>query len=369
MDLINAAIPFFFVLIAAEFVIGRLQGRRIFRAPDVIADLSLGTLQTIFTVVAAGLLSGLYVLAYEHRFFTLPDSWWVVVFALVGVDFCYYWFHRASHRVMLAWATHAPHHSSEDYNFAVALRQGPIQPLCSMLFYLPLGLLGLPYQSFVFGGAVSLLYQFWIHTEVINRIGPLEWVLNTPSHHRVHHGCNGGYLDKNHGGILIIWDRLFGTFAQEHDTPIYGTVTALTTWNPLLAWWQPFGDIVSKMRASHGVTDILCALFAPPEWLPAGMASAPPVTGPRPKFDARPHRGVLIYGAVQFVVVLLLGVVYLRLAPQLSTTASWTVALWLTVSYGAIGGLLDERPWARPLEVTRLVVVGPLVWWLLRDLG
>lgn len=365
MDLITAAIPFFFLLMGVEYVVGRLRGRRVYRAPDVINDLSLGVLQVLFTVVGAGLLAGLYLWAFEHRVVTLPSTWWTWLLAFVGVDFLYYWFHRASHRVMLAWATHAPHHSSEDYNLAVALRQGPLQPLCSTLFYLPLAVIGVPFEIFATIGAVNTLYQFWIHTELIDRLGPLEWVINTPSHHRVHHGCNGRYLDKNHGGILIVWDRLFGTFVDEVDTPIYGTVTPSATWNPLLAWWQPFGDIVKKIGHADGIGDVGRALFAPPEWLPSGMVAAPAVTGPRAKFDVRPPPRVLLYGALQFVVVLALSVVYLLSAPALDATALWVVAGWLTISYGSVGGIIDQRPWAKHLEVLRLVSAVPLAWWLL----
>lgn len=365
MDLITLSIPVFFVLIGVELVAGLARGRRIFRGPDVTADLATGTLQTIFGVVAAGLLSAMYLTVYEHRLVTLPENQtWVYVFAFVATDFCYYWFHRASHRVMLFWATHAPHHSSEDYNLAVALRQGPIQPLGSRLFYLPLALVGVSYPVFVLMVSINTLYQFWIHSELIPKLGPIEWIFNTPSHHRVHHGCNGRYLDKNHGGIFIVFDRLFGTFVEEDDAerPIYGTVKALTTWNPLLATWQPFKEIGHKLAASHGVVDVARSIFGPPEWLPAGMVGSPDVTGPRAKFSTTISPAVGRYVAVQFVVVLLASVAYLLHAGDVSTTASWAAALWLTVSYGSLGALLDGSPVGRAVEVARFVVGVPLLF-------
>jgi alkylglycerol monooxygenase len=361
VDLITAAIPFFFVLMGVEALVGRARGRRVFRAPDVLTDLALGVLQVLVTVLAAGLLSGLYLFAWEYRLWTAPSSPWTWVLAFVGVDFLYYWFHRASHRSMLAWATHAPHHSSEDYNFAVALRQGPLQPLCSQLFYLPLALVGVPFEVFAGLAAINLLYQFWIHTELVGKLGPIEWIFNTPSHHRVHHGCNTRYLDRNHGGIFIIWDRLFGTFVEEEDTPIYGTVKPAATWNPLLAWWLPFGDIVAKLRHGHGVVDVARALFAPPEWLPAGMAAAPAVTGPRPKFDERPSSGVVRYAIGSFVVVLLLGVTFLLLSPKLEVGLRWVAVGWLALSFGNLGALLDGWRPGRPLEAVRHLLLVPLV--------
>ncbi len=343
MDLITAAIPFFFLLMGVELVVGRLTGRKVFRGPDVMNNLALGVLQVLFGVVAASLLAAIYLWGYQHRVITLPNEWWVWVLAFVGVDFCYYWFHRASHRMMIVWASHAPHHSSEDYNLAVALRQGPVQPLLSRAFYLPMAFLGVSFEMFALLVTVITLYQFWIHTELIGRLGPLEWILNTPSHHRVHHGCNGAYIDKNHGGTFIIWDKMFGTFEQEGDTPIYGTVKASATWNPLIASWQPFGDIGKKLSHSRSIPDVVRAVFGPPEWLPATMRASPAVTGPRAKYDERPATSALAVAVVLFIVTLALSVVYLVLAAQLSVWQMWLGAGVLTASYGVMGLLLDSH--------------------------
>jgi sterol desaturase/sphingolipid hydroxylase (fatty acid hydroxylase superfamily) len=365
VDLITMAIPFFFLLMGVELVVGRLRGRQVFRGPDVINNIALGTLQVVFTVVAAGVLSGMYLFVYEHRFYTFPDAWWTWVIAFVAVDACYYAFHLASHRVMIAWATHAPHHSSEDYNLAVALRQGPLQPICSRFFYLPLAFCGVPFEMFAVLVSVNTLYQFWIHTELIDRLGPLEWIINTPSHHRVHHGCNGRYLDKNHGGILIIFDRLFGTFVDEADTPIYGTVKPARTWDPLLSSWLPFADIVDKLRASASVGDVWRSVFGPPEWLPAAMTASPAVSSARTKFDDRPSGRAMGYAALQFVVVLGASVAYLLVAPGLSAQHSVAVAVWLTISYGGIGAVLDGRRSAPVVEVIRTLALVPLLAWVM----
>ncbi len=371
VDIITFAIPFFFLLMGVELVVGFFKGgptrgRRLYRGADVANCLALGTLQTVFATVAAGFLSFIYLKTYEHRLVTLPDNnVWVWLVAFVGVDFCYYWFHRSSHRMMLAWATHAPHHSSEDYNLAVALRQGPVQPVVSRFFYLPLALLGVPYSMFVILVSINTLYQFWIHTELIGKLGPIEWILNTPSHHRVHHGCNGRYLDKNHAGIFIIWDRLFGSFVEEgdgdDDKPVYGTVTASQTWNPLLASWQPFADLGRKWSASTSLADKLRSLLAPPEWLPPGMFAAASVTGPRHKHDPPIARPVARYVAVSFVVVLGCSVAYFVAAPGLEGVASAVVAGWLLWSFSSLGAVLDGWRFGRASEVARLVVGAPVV--------
>ncbi len=368
VDLITLAIPFFFLLMGVELVAGLARGKRIFRGNDVMACLALGTLQTVFAVVVGGVLSWLYLKTYEHRLFDLPkDSKIVFAVAFVGVDLCYYWFHRTSHRSMLAWATHAPHHSSEDYNLAVALRQGPIQPLLSRFFYLPLAVLGVPYEMFALMVSINTLYQFWIHTELIGKLGPIEWIMNTPSHHRVHHGCNGRYLDKNHAGIFIIWDRLFGSFVLEDsvdDKPVYGTVKPLTTWNPLLATWQPFKDIGQKLTASTTFIDHLKSIFAPPEWLPAGMIASASVTGPRAKHDDNAPAAVARYVVVSFVVVLGASVAYLFVGGGLTAAASLVCALWLAWSYGSLGALLDGSKYGWPSEVARGVAAIAILLWL-----
>lgn len=370
VDLITMAIPFFFLLMGVEHLVGRARGVRVFRAPDVIADLSLGVMQVLVGVVAAAVILGGYSYLYEHhRFFDIPSTSvvaWIGLF--FGVDFFYYWFHRAAHRVNVAWASHAPHHSSEDYNLAVALRQGPVQPLFSMFFYLPLALLGFPPAMFATMGAVNTLYQFWIHTELIRTLGPLELVFNTPSHHRVHHGCNGRYIDRNHAGILIVWDRLFGTFEPEGDRPIYGTVKQVATWNPLAAAVAPFVDIARLAAEAPKLRDKIFVWLRPPEWRPgAGIAGAggARVEG-RPKHDVRPPRGVGRYVTAMFVVTLLLTVAFLVAgAPALSPVARWACAAWLTLSFASLGALLDGRGWARLLEVVRLAVLAPGVATLL----
>ncbi|MDC3957503.1 sterol desaturase family protein [Polyangium jinanense] len=357
MDVITLSIPGFFVLMGLEWLGGRVKKRRVYRGPDVLADLLLGSAQTLFGVVAAGVLLGGYLLLYERRFFDVsPSSGLAWVVLLVGLDFLYYWFHRASHRMNLAWAAHAPHHQSEDYNFAVALRQGPVQPLVSRVFYLPLALLGFPPAMFVTALGINTVYQFWIHTELVGKLGPLEWVLNTPSHHRVHHGCNGRYLDRNHGGILIIWDRLFGTFEPEADQPVYGTVKPVASWNPLVCAWAPFRDILDTAARAPRFLDKILVWIMPPEWRPRGMAPADLAVAPdRPKYDVRPTRGAGIYAAVMLVFTLVATVYFLLKGATAPIGTQLVFSAWFVAALGGLGGVLEGRAWAKPLEAARIV--------------
>ncbi|HYO51218.1 sterol desaturase family protein [Archangium sp.] len=362
MKLITLSIPLFFLLMGVEWLCGRLQGRRVFRGPDVFANLSLGAAQTVFTTVAVGLLAGAYLALYPYRLFDIPPSsalaWGVL---MLGVDFAYYWFHRVSHRMNLAWAAHAPHHQSEDYNLAVALRQGPLQPLVSRVFYLPLALMGFPLTMFATAAALNALYQFWVHTELIDRLGPLEWVLVTPSHHRVHHACNGRYLDKNHGGILIIWDRLFGTFEPEQERPTYGTVKPVRTFNPLLAALAPFGELAARARKTPRVLDKLKVWLMPPEWTPPGVDTpAAEVMPGRPRFEVSTSRRAALYVGVVGVLTLLVTVLFLVRSPLLTVPMRLAFAGWFLTSLGGLGGVLEGKRWGPAVEAVRLAAA-PLV--------
>ncbi|PTL77591.1 sterol desaturase family protein [Vitiosangium sp. GDMCC 1.1324] len=362
MSLITLSIPLFFLLMGVEWLCGRLQGRRVFRGPDVFANLALGAAQTVFGTVAVGLLAGAYVTLYQYRLLDISTSSalaWVVL--MLGVDFCYYWFHRASHRMNLTWAAHAPHHQSEDYNLAVALRQGPVQPLFSRVFYLPLAFLGFPPAMFATAAALNTLYQFWVHTELIGRLGPLEWVLVTPSHHRVHHACNGRYLDKNHGGILIIWDRLFGTFEPEAERVTYGTVKPVRTFNPLSAALAPFRELAALSWKTPRLWNKLELWFRPPEWYPPGVdAPTAEVAPERPRFDVRTSRRVALYVGTVGVLTLLVTVLFLVRSSSLSQPVRLAFGGWFILSMGGLGGVLEGKRWAPLVEAVRLAAA-PLV--------
>lgn len=235
-NLVLYSIPIFLLLIALELWWARRTPSAIgYELADTAASLSMG-LGNVFLAAAAKLaIVPLWLVLYDHRFVDLPAALgaWSFLVLFFAEDLCYYWFHRAHHEVRLFWAAHVVHHSSRHYNLSTALRQPWLTPLTGVVFWLPLPLLGFPPLMILTAQAWSLLYQFWLHTEAVRTLGPLEWVLNTPSHHRVHHGKDPQYLDKNHGGILILWDRLFGTFAQEKERVTYGITKDLDTFHPL----------------------------------------------------------------------------------------------------------------------------------------
>lgn len=230
MNLIVLSIPVFFILIGLEVIYDRVKNRHLYRLNDAVSNISCGIFEQITGVFAKVFTVAMYAFVYEQwRFFTVPDTWYSFVLLFLAVDFAYYWAHRKSHEINLLWIGHVVHHQSEEYNLSVTLRQGDLQKIFTSFSYLPIALLGFSPEFFLLIAAINTLYQFWIHTEAIGRLGPLEWVMNTPSHHRVHHGRNPKYIDRNHAGVFIIWDRMFGTFQPEEEHPVYGITTPVHT--------------------------------------------------------------------------------------------------------------------------------------------
>jgi alkylglycerol monooxygenase len=274
-NLIALAIPFFFLLIGVELWVAKRRGLSLYRFADVIADLSCGMTQQIFLVFEVAAITSGYVWLYQHRLFTFAEgSVWPWVITFVAVDFVYYVWHRLSHRVNVLWAVHAVHHQSEDYNLAVALRQAVLSVWTIWPLHLPLALIGVPPATFLIVDSLSTLYQFWIHTELIGKLGWFEWIFNTPSQHRVHHAVNPRYLDRNYAATLCIWDRLFGTYEEEREQPVFGLVKPLGSFDPLRAQVHHFADIGRRARGLRG-WDRLRLLLRGPEW---GHPPAPEVT-------------------------------------------------------------------------------------------
>jgi sterol desaturase/sphingolipid hydroxylase (fatty acid hydroxylase superfamily) len=286
IDLTVYAIPAFVLLMVLEVVYTAWhpdEDRKGYAARDTAASIAMGLGYSAINLVWKGLAFAFYTALYHLtplRMGTGPLAWVVLFFA---DDFCYYWFHRIHHESRFFWASHVVHHSSQHYNLSTAVRQ-TWTPMTGLLFWAPLALLGFHPVMIVLQQAINLLYQFWIHTETIRRLGPLEWVLNTPSHHRVHHGANPRYIDRNYAGILIVWDRLFGTFQEEDEKPRYGLTHNLDTYNPVRIAFHEYADIVRDVRRPAPWSVRLGRVFRGPGWTPP---TTPPPADTRP--PSTPH--------------------------------------------------------------------------------
>ena len=244
---------------------------------DTFASLAMGIGNVIISAFTTLGAIALWSWGYQHRLLQLgqPRLWWSWVVLFFAEDLCYYCFHRSHHGVRLLWAAHVNHHTSQYFNLSTALRQPWFTPITGPLFWLPLAFLGFPPAMILTAEAISLIYQFWIHTEAVRKLpASLEWLLNTPSHHRVHHGKNISYLDRNHGGVLIIWDRLFGSFtAEDEREPVrYGITHDLTTFNPLRIAVHEVVAIARDLGKTRSLRSALGYLFAPPGWSPDGSS-------------------------------------------------------------------------------------------------
>ena len=357
MDIITYSIPVFFVLILLEALLAWRLGRQVYRLNDSLNDLSCGIINQVVSFFTAAALLVPYAWLYlrghwlELAEFSAP-AW---VLGLLGVDLAYYWFHRTVHEHNLLWGAHVVHHQSEEYNLTVALRQAAFEPWVSWIFRLPLALLGVPPLTVAACVAVDTVAQFWVHTRLIGKLGPLEWVLNTPSHHRVHHGRNPKYLDRNYGGMLIIWDRLFGTWQAEEEEPVYGVTSPLQSWNPVWANFRHISGVAAQARSLPSAWDRVQVWWQPPGWTPAGRnVSGAPLDAP--KYDARPTSsaasvGVLLVAAAGLLVLLLGG---RGLPPWVAAgLGGWVILVLL-----GLGGLQERRGWASPLLGGLLVLGG-----------
>lgn len=266
-NLVLYSIPAFLLLIALELAWARRHPTAVgYELRDTAASLTMGLANVVLSAATKLATIPLWAWLYQFRLVDVPLalgpwSWGVL---LVAEDLCYYWFHRAHHEVRVLWAVHVVHHSSQHYNLSTALRQPVLTPLTAPWFWLPLPLLGFPPAMILTAQAVSLLYQFWLHTEAVPKLGALEWIFNTPSHHRVHHGKDPQYLDRNHGGIFILWDRWFGTFALERERVTYGLTQDLHTFHPWRIAVHDLADMSRDVATSRSLRDVLRAVFGRP---------------------------------------------------------------------------------------------------------
>jgi sterol desaturase/sphingolipid hydroxylase (fatty acid hydroxylase superfamily) len=267
--LLYYAIPFFILLLSLEAWLSYREQKELYEVKDTFSSLAMGIGNVLSGLITKALIFGAFTFVYRFRIFTLPsNAWWVWVLAFFADDFSYYWFHRVSHHVNWFWASHVVHHSSEKYNLAAALRQTWTGNLTgSFIFWLWMPLAGFHPIIVMTMQSISLIYQFWIHTELIHRLpAPVEFIFNTPSHHRVHHGTNLKYLDKNHAGILIIWDRMFGTFRAEEERPKYGLTRNIGSFNPVIVAFKTWAELVRKAIHSGSLRHGIQYFIKPPGW-------------------------------------------------------------------------------------------------------
>ncbi len=374
MDLLAIAVPFFLLALLAELALDKVRRTGHYRLNDALNSLSAGTLSTTTGYFSKLLPVLIWGLALEHlALFDIPLAWFdfslrgiaLWLLALLAFDFLYYWAHRCGHEISVFWAAHAVHHQSEDYNLSTALRQTSTGFLFGWIFYLPMFIIGVPLEVIVTVNAIDLIYQFWVHTQHIGKLGWLDRVLVTPSNHRVHHAQNEIYIDRNYGGIVILWDRLFGSFQEELDDEpvVFGVRKPLASWDPIWANLQVYSYLLHDARHTRRWRDKLGIWFRRTGWRPADVEARFPRARNDlelfQKYDPPLNAGLSLYLVVQFMVaaVAVLWIGRLFALQGAAIVVLPCLLLWLQL-YG-IGLLSGRHPHARRFELLRLLCVMP----------
>jgi sterol desaturase/sphingolipid hydroxylase (fatty acid hydroxylase superfamily) len=385
------AIPFFLLMIGLEYGVAKAMKKVYFRFNDSVANISVGIAERLLDLFTVGAFYGVY--EYLHRYYALlniqPSVWtWVALF--FATDFVWYWYHRLAHEVNLFWAAHVVHHQSEEFNYTVSARITVFQAIIRTGFWAILPVIGFPAGMITTLLLFHGLYPFFIHTRTIGKLGILEYILVTPSHHRVHHASNPQYLDKNYGDVLIIWDKLFGTFAPEVEEPVYGLTKPLRSYSFL---WQQFHtllELIEATRRTPGVCAKSQLLFGPPDRIDRQIRDQLAT-----RFFVATHPLTLVQSIIRlrgYVVGQIIGLLLLLFGLMLfehQIPVLWQaiMALFILLTLVNCGAILEQRQWVIHLELARLIVlwtflyiatgdpimivlayIGSLCWWVYQSL-
>tara|TARA_B100000427_G_scaffold66317_1_gene52861 strand:- start:3331 stop:4569 length:1239 start_codon:yes stop_codon:yes gene_type:complete len=363
--LITYAIPFFMLLVGIEFIYGLIKRENNYRINDALASMSLGLISRFIPLLGLGFQYVVYTYVAEEFNLSLLNSTetWVWVTAFFMYDLCYYWMHRLHHEIKVFWATHVVHHHGEEFNLSTAMRQTSTGFLWKWIFFLPMFIIGIPPNVFVTVAGINLIYQFWVHTEHIGRLGVLEYIFITPSNHRIHHAQNDDYLDANYGGVFIIWDRIFGTYIDERDDlkPVYGTVKPLKTFNPLWANIEVFYQMVLDSYRTKKFKDKIRVWFSPPAWRPDDVKEKYPVEKNDldnfEKYDPEITTMEKVFAFFQFSMINGLTILMLFNIDKFTYQEMAGVAILVSTLAISNALLLDGRNYANNVEVLRACAV------------
>jgi len=361
---LSYAIPVFVLLVIIEAIAAKLMNKPVIKGMDTISSLSSGMTNTLKALLGLSII----IVSYEWLearlgIFDIRSTFWLYVIAFVGIDFISYWEHRFNHRINLFWNRHVIHHSSEEYNLSCALRQ-EVSAFVSIYFflYVPLAIIGIPPRVIAILAPIHLFAQFWYHTRLINRMGILEHIIMTPSHHRVHHAINDIYIDKNFSAILIVWDKWFGTFQEELEAEpcVYGTLKQANTWNPVIINFQHLWQLVKDAARTNNWKDKFRIWFMPTGWRPADVREAypielPPVHG-REKYAPLLSSNLERWSWAQLVINNLLMYFLLIRFAELGIESIVVYAVFLFISIFAYTTLMDKHLLAIPSELIKFLL-------------
>ena len=260
-------VPIVLTMIFIEILISNFRNQNFYKSGDTLCTIGLLSGNIIVAFAIKGMVLAFHIYLYQFRVFDFVNQipiWALWIITFISIDLVFYVYHRMSHRIRFLWAIHLSHHSSEEMNFAVSFRQAWFGPISKIPFFMVLPILGFDPTIIAVAGVISTLWGIVGHTQVIGKLGPLEWIFNTPSHHRVHHGSNKQYIDKNYGNLLIIWDRLFGTFEPEDEKVKFGLVNNVNTFNPVKVTFMAWMSMINDLKQKKSFIEIIKVIFGPP---------------------------------------------------------------------------------------------------------
>ena len=367
--LIFLAIPVFYALMIIEFTYGVIIKKNTYRLNDTFVSISIGLISRFPVILNLGFNTLIFSLAATtFNLKLLPlDSWvtWVVGFVLY--DLTYYVQHRLHHEIKLLWATHIVHHHGEEFNLSTALRQTSTGWLWKWMFYIPMIVIGVPAEVFITVGGLNLLYQFWVHTEHIPKLGFIEKIFVTPSNHRVHHAKNPEYIDANYGGVFILWDRMFGTYIEEKENikPVYGTVKALESWNPIWANIEVFYNMLLDSVRTKKWSDKIKVWYAPTYWRPEDVAKEYPSkpVNLKTKYNPKISTTSKIYVVVQMIGIMFISNALFSQISTLSYQEIAVVSIILTLIPTLTGIYMQNNANALlAISIFSLTCIGLILW-------
>lgn len=359
---IGLAIPAFFFFMIIELILEKVKKKNYYRFADSITNISAGIGSQIMNIFAKSLLVVLFTYIYDHfALYHIPENWYTGILLFLLFDFAFYWAHRLGHRVNFLWAAHVVHHQSEEFNLSVALRQPWLSDILTFFIFIPLPLMGFSPQFIVLIGAIDILYQFIIHTKYVGKLHPvIEFIFNTPSHHRVHHAVNKQYIDKNYAGVLIIWDRLLNTFEEEKEEPLYGITVPFKSWNPVWANIHYWIDLFKLSEKSKRIIDKILVFFTPPGWQPKELGGYQPpklITKENyNKYESSTEGPIKKYIIVQYVILLVIAGVFLNFYKHFSLLERILPSTLILFNTVVLGALAENKFWGKYLEYIRLLL-------------
>ena len=360
---ITYAVPVFFLMIGIEFIFGVIKGTNNYRLNDSIAAISLGLISRLPPLLNLGIQGVVWTYVATNLNMSLmpKDSWVTWVIAFLFYDLCYYWMHRMSHEVKVLWASHVVHHQGEEFNLSTALRQTSSGWLWKWIFYIPMFMVGIPGEVFFTVAAINLLYQFWVHTEHIKTLGPLELIFITPSNHRIHHAQNPEYIDANYGGVFIVWDRIFGTYIPERDDlkPIYGTVKPLRSWNPIWSNLEIYHQMIRDTIHTKTLKNKIKVWFSSTRWRPEDVYEKfPHVTNNLEdfeKYDPDANTTTKLFTSVQFIINSSISTIIIFTIADQSYLQSCMLAIMLVASTTLVTSIVENKKWGYQSELARSI--------------